>query len=100
MSCVIGPPDSAIVLASCGVRSSLIACQVWPPSVVFHTRCDEVYSTFGSIGEKMMGNVHCQRSFTALDGSPEKKRGYAPTSLSSDVRRFSRVMNAPLFARA
>src|SRR5215471_7026598 len=100
MSCVIGPPDSVIVFGSWRERSPLIASHVSPPLVVLHTRCDEVYSTFASTGEKMIGYVHCQRSTTALDGSPEKKRGYAPTSLISPVRRFRRVRNDPLLAPA
>src|SRR4030095_2612960 len=48
----------------------------------------------------MIGYVHCQRSFTSAEFSPEKKRGYAPTSLSSPVRRFKRVRNDPLLAPA
>ena len=39
----------------------------------------------------MIGNVHCQRSTSALDGSPENMRGYGLTSRSSPVRRSSRV---------
>jgi len=30
---------------------------------------------FGSTGEKTIGNVHCQRSTTDAEFSPEKKRG-------------------------
>ena len=53
---------------------------------------------FGSTGEKMIGNVHCHRSTTDAEFSPEKKRGYGFTSRSSPVRRLSRVMKLPLFA--
>src|SRR5262245_20918331 len=62
MSPVIGPPEWPMVFGSCLVRSPEIAVQLSPPFVVFHKRCDPVYSTLGSTGEKMIGYVHCQRS--------------------------------------
>src|SRR4029079_15018457 len=70
---------------------------VCPPFVVFHTCCDEVYSTFGFTGEKMIGYVHCQRSFTSSDDSPWNMRGYGLTSRSWPVRRLKRVGKPPLF---
>src|SRR6266540_1998893 len=42
MSCVIGPPESCIVLGSCLVRSPLIRSHVSPPFVDFHTCCEHV----------------------------------------------------------
>ena len=75
MSPVIGPPERPGVFGSARVRSGLICVQLWPSSVVFHKCCDEMYIVFGSSGLKTIGNVHCQRSFKALDGSPEKNRG-------------------------
>src|SRR5688572_11378538 len=74
--------------------------QLCPPFVVFHTCCDEVYSTFGSTGEKMIGYVHCQRSLSALDGSPENIRGYGFTSRRCPVRLLSRWRNEPLLPPA
>src|SRR5437879_5250551 len=100
MSCVIGPPESCIVFGSWRVRSPLIRSQLSPPLVDFHTCWEQVYRTFGSTGEKMIGYVHCHRSTTAAEFSPEKKRGYAPTSLISPVTRFKRVRNDPLLAPA
>src|SRR5437667_5874812 len=97
MSCVIGPPESCIVFGSWRVRSPLIFSHVWPLLVVFHTCCDEVKRMFGSTGEKMIGKVHCQRSTTDAEFSPEKKRGYGFTSRRSPVRRSRRVMKLPLF---
>ena len=52
-----------------------MASHVWPPLVVFQTRCDDAYKVFGSTGEKMIGYVHCQRSTTEAEFSPEKNRG-------------------------
>ena len=66
----------------------------------FHTCCDDMYSTFGSTGEKMIGYVHCQRSRIALDGSPEKNHGYGFTSRSSPVRRLNLSGTPPLFVPA
>src|SRR5688572_2674078 len=100
MSPVIGPPEWPIVFGSCRVRSGLIRSQLCPPLVVFQTCCDEVYSTFGSTGEKMIGNVHCHRSLRALDGSPENIRGYGLTSRRWPVRRFNRWRNDPLLPPA
>src|SRR5688500_18985548 len=100
MSPVIGPPECPIVFGSWRVRSGLIRSQLCPPLVVFHTCCDEVYSTFGSTGEKMIGYVHCQRSFSALDGSPENIRGYGFTSRRWPVRRLVRWRKEPLFPPA
>src|SRR6185503_1059376 len=97
MSCVIGPPDGPIVFGSWRVRSPEILVHVCPPFMVFHTCCDDVYSTLGSTGEKMTGYVHCHRSFTSLDGSPWNMRGYGFTSRSCPVRRLNRVRNPPLF---
>src|SRR3954466_16169317 len=97
MSCVIGPPESCIVFGSWRVRSPLIFSHVCPWLVVFHTCCDEVNRVFGSTGEKTIGKVHCHRSMTDAEFSPEKKRGYGFTSRSSPVRRFNRVMKLPLF---
>src|SRR5258705_9301770 len=98
MSCVPGPPESCIVFASWRVRSPLIRSHVCPPLVVFHTCCDDVKRTFASTGEKTIGNVHCHRSTTEAEFSPEKKRGYGFTSRRSPVRRFRRVMKLPLLA--
>src|SRR5574338_1496684 len=97
MSWVIGPPDGPIVLGSWRVRSPEILVHVWPPFVVFHTCCDDVYSTVGSTGEKMIGYVHCHRSFTSSDDSPWNMRGYGLTSRSCPVRRSKRVRKPPLF---
>ena len=47
-----------------------------------------------------MGKVHCQRSTSALAGSPENMRGYGPTSRTSAVLRFRRVRNDPLLPPA
>ena len=55
---------------------------------------------FGSTGEKMIGNVHCMRSTSALDGSPENMRGYGFTSRLSPVRRFVYWSHEPLLAPA
>src|SRR6478672_353789 len=100
MSCVIGPPDGPMVFGSCFVRSGLIRSHVSPPFDVRHTCCDEVYSTVGSAAEKMIGYVHCQRSTTSLDASPENSRGYGFTSRRLFVRRSSRVRNDPLLPPA
>src|SRR4051794_37512926 len=97
MSCVIGPPESCIVFGSWRGRSPLIFFHVCPWLVVFPTGCGDVKSRLGSTGEKMIGNVHCHRSTTDAEFSPEKKRGYGLTSRSSPVRRFKRVMKLPLF---
>src|SRR5215207_898654 len=97
MSCVIGPPDGPIVFGSCLVRSPEMRVQLWPPFVVFHTCCDDVYSTFGSTGEKMIGYVHCHRSFTSSEDSPWNIRGYGFTSRNWPVRRLKRVRKPPLF---
>ena len=71
MSPVIGPPDFSCVIGSCRVRSPLSAAHVLPPSIVRQRRCDDTYSDFLSMGEKMIGYVHCQRSRISFDGSPE-----------------------------
>ena len=71
MSPVIGPPEVPRVEGSARVRSGEIACQLLPPSIVRHKRCDDVKSTLGSMGEKMIGNVHCHRSTMSEAGSPE-----------------------------
>src|SRR5947207_9120242 len=98
MSCVIGPLECCMVFGSWRVRSPLIFSHVCPLLVVFQTCCDEVKRMVGSTGEKMIGKVHCQRSTTDAEFSPEKKRGYGLTSRSSPVRRFRRVMKLPLLA--
>src|SRR5688500_15182740 len=90
MSPVIGPPECPIVFGSWRVRSGLIRSQLWPPLVVFQRCCDDVYSAVGSAWEKITGYVHCHRSLSALDGSPENIRGYGLTSRSCPVRRFTR----------
>src|SRR5580698_2109551 len=74
-SFVIGPPESPSVFGSARVRSGLIFSQFCPSLVVFHKCCDDVYRIFGSTGENTIGKVHCQRSFSALAGIPEKNRG-------------------------
>ncbi len=71
MSPVIGPPERCSVDGSARVRSPLSAVQFAPPSSVIHSRCEDTYSRSGSIGEKMMGKVHCQRSTRSIAGSPE-----------------------------
>src|SRR3954454_20529345 len=98
MSRVIGPPDGPIVLGSWRVRSGLILSQLCPPFVVFQRCCDDAYKTLVSTGEKMIGYVHCQRSLSTADSSPENIRGYGPTSRTSPVRRFSFVRKPPPFA--
>src|SRR3954467_3796908 len=98
MSRVIGPPDGPMVFGSWRVRSPLIALHVFPPSVVFHTRCEPTYSERLSTGEKTIGYVHCQRSLMTADSSPENMRGYGLTSLASPVRRFSFWRKPPPFA--
>src|SRR5579864_2845992 len=100
MSPVMGPPEWPSVFGSWRVRSGLIFSHVCPPLTVFHTCCDPVYKAFASTGEKMIGKVHCQRSTIALAGSPDAKRGYAPTSRFSPVRRLIFVMNEPLLPPA
>ena len=71
MSPVIGPPEWPSVIGSARVRSGLSASQFVPPSVVRHNRFDDAYNTFASMGEKMIGKVHCQRSTMSIAGSPE-----------------------------
>ena len=71
MSPVIGPPEWPSVIGSARVRSSLSRSQLLPPSVVRQSRLDDVYRVFGSMGEKMIGKVHCQRSTMSTAGSPE-----------------------------
>ncbi len=89
-----------MVLGSWRVRSGLMRVQLWPPLVVFQRCCELVYRTCGSTGEKMMGYVHCQRSTSALEGSPENMSGYGLTSRDRPVRRFRRSMNPPLLEPA
>src|SRR5215471_4012410 len=100
MSCVIGPPDGPIVFGSWRVRSGLILSHVSPPLRVRQTCCAEVKSTTGSAGEKTIGYVHCQRSTTSLDASPENSRGYGLTSRRLPLRRSRRVRNDPLLPPA
>src|SRR5487761_1987959 len=96
MSCVIGPPEGPMVLGSWRVRSGPIRAQLWPASVVFQRCCELVNSRRGLTGEKMIGYVHCHRSTSALDGSPENMRGYGLTSRDRPVRRSRRSMKPPL----
>src|ERR1043166_6771523 len=98
MSRVMGPPDGPIVLGSWRVRSGLICVQSWPPSVVFQRCCPPTYSACGSTVEKTIGYVHCHRSFTTADSSPENMRGYGLTSRSSPVRRLFLLRKPPPLA--
>src|SRR5258708_36144638 len=100
MSWVIGRPEGPIVFGSWRVRSGLMRSHFSPPFVVRHTCCDEVKRTVGFAGEKMIGYVHCQRSTTSLEDSPENSRGYGLTSRRLFVRRSSRVRNDPLLPPA
>ena len=68
---LIGPPEWPRVSGSARVRSGLNTSHELPPSVVFHSRFDDTYRTLSSIGEKMIGKVHCQRSTMSDAGSPE-----------------------------
>src|ERR1044071_4582351 len=79
MSRVIGPPDGPMVFGSWRVRSGLMRSQLCPPLVVRHRCCDAAYSTRGFTGENAMGYVHCQRSVSTADSSPENMRGYGLT---------------------
>src|SRR5260370_40545621 len=91
----MAPPESPRVFGSPRVRSGLMAFHVWPSLVVRHKCCDEVYSTFESLGENTMGKVHCQRSFRALAGMPEKKRGLIWIYRICPVVRSCFVSSAP-----
>src|SRR2546425_2587272 len=49
---LLGAPGSS------RVRSGLIFCHVLPPSAVRKRTCEPKYSTCGSSGENITGNVH------------------------------------------
>src|SRR4051812_9176114 len=98
MSRVIGPPEGPIVFGSWRVRSPETAVQSCPPFLVTHRRCDPTYNACGSTVEKMIGYVHCHRSFTTADSSPENMRGYGLTSRFSPVRTFTFFRKPPPFA--
>src|SRR4051794_9219132 len=98
MSRVIGPPDGPMVFGSWRVRSPLIALHVFPPSVVFHTRCEPTYSERLSTGEKTVGVAYRRRAWMTADSSPENMRGYGLSSLASPVRRLSFCRKPPPFA--
>src|SRR3954466_2910375 len=84
----IGPPDAPSVAGSCLVRSGEMICQLLPLSEDLNTTFDPTYSTLGSCGEFMIGNVHWKRYFESLASWPMGFNGHGSSRARSPVARF------------
>src|SRR5260370_26574997 len=76
----VSPPEICCRLLSFRVRSGLMICQLFPPSVVTCTYWLPTYTLLWSWGEIVIGNSQLKRYFTSAALAPETSMG--PTSTS------------------
>src|SRR3954462_14811438 len=87
-SLLIGPPDAPSVAGWCFVRSGEMPVQSFPLFVLLNTTFEPTYSTFGSCGEFMIGNVHWKRYFESAASWPMGLSGQGSRRARSPVAWF------------
>src|ERR1700752_4104909 len=91
----VSPPELPMRVLSLRVRSGLMGCQLFPPSVVTSTYWLPTYTLLWSCGEMVMGNSQLKRYFTSAAVAPETSTGHTSTSRHWRFRSSNRV-TAPL----
>src|SRR5215471_9177417 len=75
----VSPPEIPCRLLSLRVRSGLITCQLFPPSVVTCTNWLPTYTLLWSCGEMVIGNSQLKRYLTSAALAPETSSGQTST---------------------
>src|SRR5215813_13410301 len=87
----VRPPELPIRVLSLRVRSGLMICQLFPPSVVTCTNWLPTYTLLWSCGEMVTGNSQLKRYLTSPAGAPETVSGHTSTSRYWRLRSSKRA---------